>query len=358
MIKKPSQKDTTDRPQTENEGRRDFLKTAALGAVGGLSLSGLGGLSLGAGMVTAPSAAKAEVKRNGKTFKVIDWRCRPPLKPYEGLYKLRKLQSERPTKLANPASHGKVPPVIDMVDKPGAMEEWWKEIDKAGVDIVVANGRWGAGLPQFTMDNETLIKLQKEYPGRFLGLAMLNLDQPIKKTVDELEKAIKGGLRGANIEPGYRTKNGGATTIDNADFYPIFETMIDADLPLMVQTGAFAGIYNWNEANQIWRFDSVLVKFPKLKLVLGHGGYPRVTEALALALKHPTAYICPDVYMFWPGGQPYQQNLSLLPDQFIYGSAFPFANIDTALEQTLALPVSDEVMSQYLYGNAARILKL
>jgi len=246
-----------------------------------------------------------------------------------------------------------------MVGQQGALEQWWKELDQAGVDVAVSNGRYTAGDPSFSMDSQTLGDLQKKYSGRFIGLAALNLDQPVERTVSELEEAIKKhGLRGANIEPGYRTKNGGATTIDNADFYPIFEAMTAFDLPLMVQTGAFAGLESFGPNNDMALFDEVKMKFPKLKVVLAHGGYPSIQETLALALKHPNVYICPDVYMFWPGGQLYQQNLEMLPDQFIYGSAYPFGNVDVTLTQTLKLPVSDDTMKKYLYDNAAQLLKI
>jgi predicted TIM-barrel fold metal-dependent hydrolase len=134
--------------------------------------------------------------------------------------------------------------------------------------------------------------------------------------------------------------------------------MIALDAPLMVQTGAYAGLANFGAANELHRFDTVMQKFPKLKIILAHGGFPSITQALALALKHPNLFICPDCYMFWPGGQLYQQNLDMLPDQFLYGSAFPFGNIDTTLEQTLKLPVSSETMDKYLYGNAAALLKV
>jgi predicted TIM-barrel fold metal-dependent hydrolase len=178
-------------------------------------------------------------------------------------------------------------------------------------------------------------------------------------TVSELEDAIKNlGLPGANFEPGYRSKNGGPTTIDNADFYPIFETMIRLDAVLMVQTGAFAGLESFGPANDMSNFDQVKVKFPKFKVLLAHGGYPSMDAALALALKHPNVYICPDVYMFWPGGQTFQMNLDLLPDQFVYGSAFPFGNIDTTLQQTLKLRVSNSTLKSYLHDNAAQLLKL
>jgi len=301
------------------------------------------------------------IKRDGRgSFKVVDFRCRPPLKPYGGLFNLRlNYIAKRPTVLANPATQAQVPSSASMVGQQGALEQWWKELDQAGVDVAVSNGRYAAGDPSFSMDSQTLGDLQKKYSGRFIGLAALNLDQPVERTVSELEEAIKKhGLRGANIEPGYRTKNGGATTIDNADFYPIFEAMTAFDLPLMVQTGAFAGLESFGPNNDMALFDEVKMKFPKLKVVLAHGGYPSIQETLALALKHPNVYICPDVYMFWPGGQLYQQNLEMLPDQFIYGSAYPFGNVDVTLTQTLKLPVSDDTMKKYLYDNAAQLLKI
>ncbi len=340
------------RKEKQGINRRQFSKLAIAGtAAAGVMLRGSAARA-------AENIAPAGRSTRGK-HKVIDWRCRPPLLPYKGLFDLRlSFIANRPNTLANPATHGKVPPAVKMVGQPNAMEEWWKEIDAAGVDIVVANGRYAAGIKEMSMDSDTLLKLQKKYKGRFFGLAALNLDQDIGKTCEELEAAIKRGLRGANIEPGYRAKNGGPTTIDNPDFYPIFEIMSDNGYPLMVQTGAFAGIENWRDANAMWRFDGLMKSFPKLNLVLAHGGYPSIQETLALALKHPSVHICPDCYTFWPGGQLYQMNIELLQDQFIYGSAFPFGNIDTTLEQTLALNLSDGVLEKYLHGNAARLLKL
>jgi predicted TIM-barrel fold metal-dependent hydrolase len=337
--------------QTSNSGlqRRDLLKAGLAAAAGGMAMSML------------PASALAEVvsKERKRKFKVIDFRCRPPIKAHGGLFKLRmEFIAKRPNVLNNPATLGEPPEIVKMVGKPGAVEAWWKEIDKAGVDTVVVNGRYAAGVPELSMGNDLIQDFQKKFPGRFYGLAALNLDQSIGKTVEELEAALGNGIRGANFEPGYRTKNGGPATIDNADFYPIYEVMQDAGFPLQIQTGAFAGIDNWGAANEIWRMDSVMKKFPKLRLVLAHGGYPSVTESLALALKHPAVTICPDVYTFWPGGQLYQQNLDLLQDQFVYGSAFPFGNIDTTLQQTLNLPVNDKVMEKYLYTNASKLLKL
>jgi predicted TIM-barrel fold metal-dependent hydrolase len=208
-----------------------------------------------------------------------------------------------------------------------------------------------------SMNGAALKKMEEQYPGRFYGITPVNLDQDMKKSLAELEADLSLGMRGATIEPGYRIK-GGPTTMDNPELYPVYEIMQDADLPLQVQTGAFAGIDNWDKPNQIWRMDSVMKKFPRLKLILGHGGYPRITEALALALKWPSVTISSDVYTFWPGGQIYQQNIEMLQDQFVYGSAFPFGNFVETLDQTMALPLSSQAMEKYLYTNAVNLLKL
>ena len=79
------------------------------------------------------------------------------------------------------------------------MEQWSKEIDEAGIDAVVVNGRYVGGMPDFCMGNDRLAGLQNKYKGRFFGLSQLNLDQDPDKTAQEVERAIKKlGMAGAN----------------------------------------------------------------------------------------------------------------------------------------------------------------
>jgi hypothetical protein len=154
---KPSQRETADPARAKgNVSRRELLRTAALlASAATVASAGL------LGMIAAPAGrAEAAVTAKGGKLKVIDFRCRPPLKPYSGLYNLRQtILAKRPNRLNNPATQGTPPPSVSMVGKPGAMEEWWKEIDAAGVDIAVSNGRYAAGDPTFSMDSKTLSDL-------------------------------------------------------------------------------------------------------------------------------------------------------------------------------------------------------
>lgn len=294
--------------------------------------------------------------------KIIDFRNRPPLQPYKGLYDLKnnmllKSHMKIKNRPANTAS-----PALSMLGKPGAMEQWWKEIDAAGIDAVVVNGRYAGGMPDFTMNNDTLASLQKQYPGRFFGLSQINLDQDPDTTAREVEKAIKEqGMAGANLEPGYQTVGLGkmGTFTDDPSFWPILEVLSDAGAFLLIQTGLFAGTdISFNNPQAL---DRMLTSFPKLNVVLAHGGYPYIQEVLGLTAKWPQLHISADVYMFWPNGFLYAMNLERIPEQLLFGSAFPFGDMKTTVDETFKLQerfgVSDSTMEQYLYSNAARLLK-
>jgi predicted TIM-barrel fold metal-dependent hydrolase len=295
--------------------------------------------------------------------KIIDFRNRPPLKPYKGIFDLKNnmlmkshmIVKNRPANTASPA--------MAMVDQPGGMEQWWKEIDEAGIDAVVVNGRYVGGMPDFTMDNNSLADLMKKYRGRLFGLSQINLDQDPDISAREVEKAIKEQkMPGANLEPGYQMKGLGkmGTFTDDPSFWPILEVLSETGAFLLVQTGNFAGTDIW--FNNPPALDRMLASFPKVNVVLAHGGYPYIVEVLGLAAKWPQLHLSADVYMFWPNGFLYAMNLERVPEQLVFGSAFPFTAMKPMVEDTLKLQqqyqVSDDVMEKYLYSNAARLLKI
>jgi hypothetical protein len=72
--------------------------------------------------------------------------------------------------------------------------------------------------------------------------------------------------------------------------------------------------------------------FPKLNLLLAHGGYPAVIETLALAVKHSNFYLSPDVYCTLPAGELYVNAISKLPDQFVFASAHLMAGLKESVE--------------------------
>ncbi len=47
-----------------------------------------------------------------------------------------------------------------------------------------------------------------------------------------------------------------------------------------------------------------------------------------------------------------------LQDQFIFATAYPMVGLKESVDEQLRFPLSKDVMQKYMYGNAARLLKL
>jgi len=303
--------------------------------------------------------------------RIFDFRNRPPLPPYAQLFEIKRDLLGPPMKrfgvemwfrwltkslsLYGNRGGATMTASMRMVGQPGAMEQWWREIEAAGIDAVCSPGRLTEDRGK--IDAATLADLQRQYPQRFYGLAPADLDQDAAVTVAECEQAVTQlGLRGINIEPGIR-KRGGPAHVDNPDLFPIYEAMIALDASVMVYTSAFAGP-NPYFSNDMEPYDRLLCNFPKLKIVLGHGGYPRVRQVLETAPRHPNLFICQDIYSFWPAGHLYLGQIDKLQDQFVFGTAYPFSSMAEPVEDTLKLPLSVTARVKYLWGNARRLLKL
>ncbi len=306
-----------------------------------------------------------------KDYRILDFRNRPPLPPYRAVFDIkRNLMGTRLkrtggemwfrwlSKTVLPFGNrgaATLTPSMKMVGQPGAMEQWWREIREAGIDAVVANGRLTED--RGNIKAEELADLERQYPQRFYGLAPVNLEQDSDKVAADCEHAIRDlGLRGINIEPGLR-KRGGPSHVDNPDFYPVYEVMSALDAPMMVYNSAFAAPDPYL-VNNMPPYESVLRKFPKLKIILGHGGYPCVRQVIEYAPRLPNLYVCADIYMFWPGGHLYRRQIEQLQNQYIFGTSYPFSSMAEPVEQTLNFPLSESAMQKYLYGNGARLLKL
>ena len=304
-------------------------------------------------------------RKNGR---IIDFRVRPPLVPFKILFdlKLRRLTWENKFNVL--PSLATAPSMYKVGEEEG-LRLLEKEIDEAGVTYVVTPGRnVSAGVGPKAVDptgtqsmivsDATLVDLRKSFDNRLFGLHGLDLSLSTNELVAGIEDAItKYGLYGAVMEPGYfAAPEGGTLTADHKKLYPVYETLIKLDVFLMHQSGIYAGadigVNDWAP------LDRVMQAFPQLKVVLAHGGYPRVIDALALATKHPNFYLSPDIYCHFPGGGIYVGAISMLPDQFIYASAYPLGPIKESAELALKFPLSGDVMEKYMYGNAARLLKV
>ena len=342
---------------TTKNNRRDFIKNAAVvAAATGLSATGTRALADEDKMHT----------KSGQQINIVDFRCRPPINPQKLLFDVKLGRQKWENQMVCPPFND-VSPSMHQVGNDKGIELLQQEMLESGVDHIIMPGRNLANMPKaakalsdaesINVTDKVLLDLIEKFDNKATGLHGIDLGD-IQKATISIENAVrKHGMPGAVLEAGYhKTDAGEPMQLDNKALYPIYETMVSTDSVLMIQSGIYAGFDIG--ANDWPPLDQVLQDFPKLKVVLAHGGYPRILDSLALAAKHPNFYLSPDIYCFFPGGELYVNSISKLPDQFIFGSAYPFGSLQASVDESLKFDLSDEVMKKYMGGNAARLLKL
>jgi predicted TIM-barrel fold metal-dependent hydrolase len=333
----------------------------------GLAVAAAPLLTLG-GAGATPAAAQEASRSSVNGVKVIDFRVRPPLAIYKPLFDVHLRRAGLTRKMANIPENA-ISPSMRQVGTDEGLDLLISEMDEAGVDAIVAPGRQATvdaklvGGPDgetvsITISDQELVDLRKRFNNRLYGLTALDLGKPADQLADQIKTAITDfGLSGVVMEPGYyKADDGSQLWADNEKLSPIYEAIIEADTFLMHQSGIYAGpdigVNNWAPV------DRLMQKFPKLKLLLAHGGYPEITQALALAAKHENVWLSSDVYNFFPGGEQYVNAISRIPDQFVYASAYSLATLKESVDETLKFPLTPKVMEKYMYDNAAYLLKI
>lgn len=275
---------------------------------------------------------------------IIDFRNRPPVEAFSPFF------SDEIVDFINKRLNVETPKAF----KKKSLEQWFEEMDEAGITKSVIVGRNIAGCP---IPNSYIGELIKRYPDRLIGLAGIDPANVIHNALDEIDRAIQEyGLKGIAMDPGLSGKNIGIYPTDRRMF-PIYDKCSKLGIPVLLMSGPFSGS-NFSYGHPCY-FDEVAGAFPELTIIIGHGCYPYVTEAIGLIYKRPNVYLSPDVYMFTPGGEVYLRALNeFYPDQFLYGSAYPFRPMEKTVEDTMKLGIAPDVLDKYLHLNTKRIFKL
>lgn len=161
-------------------------------------------------------------------------------------------------------------------------------------------------------------------------------------------------FRGFKIYPSYLPM-----APNDSRLYPLYAFAQEAGLPVMFHTGisTFPGSrLKWAPPLLI---DDVAVDFPRLPLVLAHGGRDLwFDEAFALARIHDNVYL--EV-----SGLPahrlltYFPRLGTLKGKVIFGTDFPvLPSVSAAVQAVRALDLPPDFVDEMLGGTARRLLKI
>lgn len=174
----------------------------------------------------------------------------------------------------------------------------------------------------FTLYNDYIGQLVKEYPDRFIGFAGID-PQRGRTAITELERCVNQlGLKGVKLYPHEFYP-------DDPKFYPFYERVQQLGVPILCHTGsAPAGTYM--KYSRPAYMNTIATDFPKITIICAHLGWPWVNEAIGAATFTPNIYLDISYWGNWYASSPIdfirtlgQAKLRCGIEKIVFGSDWP-----------------------------------
>jgi predicted TIM-barrel fold metal-dependent hydrolase len=174
-----------------------------------------------------------------------------------------------------------------------------------------------------------------------------------------LDHLLHLGIRMIKIHPPHQNLHANDYLRGVEGLRIIYATAEREGLPVMVHTGTSVFPGARNRFGHPLDCDDVAVDFPRLKLLLAHGGRPLwMDEAFFLVRRHPNVYL--DISGIPPRGLlDAFPRLEEIADKTLFGSDWPgpgVPDIGMNLRQIQALPLAQKAQQAILSGTADRLL--
>jgi predicted TIM-barrel fold metal-dependent hydrolase len=226
-------------------------------------------------------------------------------------------------------------------------------LEARGVVRCVVTGRDAESTYGSPSNNDSVLAFARAYPNLFTGDWGVD---PHKKSaaVRELTHAVRElGMAGASIDP-YLAH----LRPDAALYYPIYAKCVELGIPVVITTApppeTPGALIDYADPRHI---DRVAGDFPELTIVISHGGYPFVNEAIYVTARNANVYMDISEYEESIHAPLYVEAIkSSLEDKLLFASAHPFIEQEDALAAYRKMPLSPEQLHKVMYANAAKIL--
>ncbi len=246
---------------------------------------------------------------------------------------------------------------VDQVADMLSVDNLLHQMNDAGIEQTVLFAMYG---PILYSSNEFVAGICRQYPGRFIGFASVDVHEPEAPAI--LEKAIAGlGLKGLKLHPPLQN-----FYPNDKALWPLYKKALDLHIPVVFHIGTtpFGNMVKLSQAYPVL-LDEVANDFPDLTIILTHLGTLWHNESFMVTEKHPNVYIDTAAY-------PYEirelLNENLIrrvgENKFIFGTDFPMPyegklhRMGDFVDCIESLNISGELKELIFHGNFENLMKI
>jgi len=233
-----------------------------------------------------------------------------------------------------------------------------RQMDDDGVDRVGLINYVSPDVMGFTAEvNDWMVRFASAEPARLIPFGSVHpgfTNDPGGET----SRVIDQGARALKVHPPHQLFRANAYLQELPGLAEVYRRAESAGVPVTIHTGTSVFPGARSRLGDPMDVDDVAIDFPKLRILLAHGGRPLWMQAAFFVVRRH-----PNVFLEVSGIPPaklleYFPRLEEIAEKTIWGTDWPSPGIKSMrqnVEQFLQLPLSDETRRRILNENAVRV---
>jgi predicted TIM-barrel fold metal-dependent hydrolase len=214
--------------------------------------------------------------------------------------------------------------------------------------------RFGIEIGLVSLNDEVTPRALEEHPDRFK--AKIHVDP---NDITGSVRRIRDAAERYRLHAVQSFPAGCQVAIGDRRYYPIYQTCIDLDVPIILNCGVAGPRFPSVDIQYVGHFDQVCYEFPELRIVMAHGAEPWEELAVKLMLKYPGLHYAPSAFVprFYPRAIIDYAN-TRGADKVMFAGYYPMGlTFGRIFSEMPDVPFRDHVWPKFLRENAMRVFR-
>ncbi|MBN1636824.1 MAG: amidohydrolase [Deltaproteobacteria bacterium] len=230
-----------------------------------------------------------------------------------------------------------------------------RSMDDSGLDkavIVAADYTTAKGVVAVT--NNDVLKLTRMYPERFIPFCSVDPTMGLS-AIDELERAVEAGCRGLKLVPPIQLFD-----FSDPKHFSLWEKALELDIIVWTHCAHQVSIPGTDaRLGHPMLIEPVALRYPGLKIVLGHCGWPWLLETASMVARHANVYVDISVYIDRYHYFPWDiYSLDNVEHKVLFATDYPLHSFKETLDAIDALDIPQSFKQKIRGDNARQLLRI